>query len=259
MVLLAVIGSMSSCDAAAVDLADVKMVEMNNVLAKLEAYSNHLVSNDLTFDEMKLAYDEYRAMDLDIRDSLRENQPLFHLMADFLLIPMEKYSRLVGENRPEFKHKLVARTQQYYKHFRPLYMGQRDANRDLIKAKKTDDLVDSFLALPDSGFKKLTKKLLEDAQKEYISYMRQFNQIALQMDIFAANNEREVELILNYMNRDTTKILKEKILPLIHLIPDDESRNSDRLEFLREIFLDSLLMYGYYINEGKLVQNEFIM
>lgn len=239
-------GSVYLDSTSAYKLSQVRIPKISNVITKLEDYSfEPNTESDLDLVEMVEAYNEYKNLSTEVVGKLRDALPLFHLVSDFLLIPMERYTRLIHENDVS-DFQLIKRTESYYAHFRPLYMKVRNKNTDTISARKTDALISSLLKLKDA--KQLNKDIIMNSMIEVKSYARQLEEISQQMDIFV--NKSDVEKIMNFLNRDTTKILRDRIFPVAHLVEDSR----ERLEFLSAIFLDQMSKQGYIIRSGKLIE-----
>lgn len=220
-----------------------------NLGAKLEARCQEpdTADNTVTPADLEKAFMEtYSWTEEDLR-SFRDKDVVSRLVTDFALIPMARFSVLIGHSSsgsdPEIHDKYIKRLHKFYCRFRPIYMGVRGSVR--AKDPKTKDLVNSAAELDVDDRKPLTKRLVLDALIEYEAYKNKIDELVFHYDIFSRADD--LENYLHYMNRGELNALVDTFFSHVNEI----KTKSDLLN-LKDQFLSSLKENNLQVHQGKL-------
>jgi len=216
--------------------------QLQIVVDKLESYAVGLTKSSwLTMDEMMSAYKEFARMNPETRKMLREQNPLIHLLCDFLLFPMSRFKDLIGDG-PEaapFYEDYITRLEKSYKKFRAGYLGGT-VGEYRVASKKMDLLIEALMGVKDRA--PVTMKMIEDAKREYDALLAKWNEIGQYEDIYSCL--KEVEEIIDTVYRASARALNKIVFAALPGI--------DNIELITMKFRNEMYLAGFLVQNGKL-------
>lgn len=214
------------------------------VLNKLEAFVKQgAPKSTVNFADLVAADNEFRQWTMDQRLKMRRSMPLLHLLADFALVPMERYPNLV-EDSDDMRQMFVTRLELGYKKFRSGYLGGM-VGLYYLRSINIEALSGAMLGLKDS--KPVTMRLLKDAKREFDAYTDKFYEIGMHEDIFASL--QELERLINFLHRKQITALDKVVLSKADEITEDQLA-SVAAAYKREVERS-----GYVVIDGVLYRS----